>query len=295
MDCVTTVNLEGLTKIHKGKVRELYDIDDEKMLVVATDRFSAFDVVFDEGIPGKGKILTQISNYWFSRFDVPNHIIETDVAAFPAVCKPYADVLRDRAVVVRKAKRVDFECIVRGYIIGSGWKSYQKEGSICGIRLPNGLRLADKLPEPIFTPTTKADIGEHDENVNFATMANALGKERAEALKALSIAVYTKASEELLPKGIILADTKFEFGIVDDEVILIDECLTPDSSRFWDASTYAPGSSPQSYDKQILRDYLDSLDWNKEPPAPTIPADTMERARARYEEVLTLITGERLS
>ncbi|MBI4976299.1 MAG: phosphoribosylaminoimidazolesuccinocarboxamide synthase [Spirochaetes bacterium] len=288
---LTKIDLPKLKKLYEGKVRQIYDMG-EHLMLVATDRLSAFDVIFNEGIPDKGKILTRISNHWFNHVGVPHHLITTDVTDFPPECKPYADILRDRAVIVKKAKRIDFECIVRGYLIGSGWKEYQEKGSVSGISLPSGLMLADKLPEPLFTPSTKAPDGEHDINVTMDYVKNNIGTEMASMLAKLSIGVYLKVAHAMAPKGVILADTKFEFGVYNDEIILIDEVCTPDSSRFWDAKTYTPGENPQSYDKQIVRDYLETTGWNKEPPPPALPAAIIDRTRARYVEMLTLVTGK---
>lgn len=293
MSAQTTIELPKLKKLYEGKVRQIYDMG-EHLMLVATDRLSAFDVIFNEGIPDKGKILTRISNHWFSTLGVKNHIVADDIAKFPEACKPYADILRDRAVIVKKAKRVDFECIVRGYLIGSGWKEYQSSGKVCGIELPKGLRLAEKLPKPIFTPSTKAPDGEHDINVDMDYVKGKIGASLASQLEKLSLTVYTKAAEAMLAKGIILADTKFEFGQVDNELILIDEVCTPDSSRFWDAASYKPGENPLSFDKQLVRDHLEASGWNKLPPPPPLPKDIIDKTRARYLEMLTLITGKGL-
>lgn len=292
MNTVMKTNCEGLNKIYEGKVREIYAVSD-MLLLVATDRISAFDVVFNEGIADKGRILTQVSNHWFNLLDFKNHLVETDSSKFPEECLPYAEILKDRAVLVKRANRVDFECIVRGYIIGSGWKDYQKTGAICGIKLPSNLKLADKLPEAIFTPSTKAPDGEHDVNVDFSEMENTLGKEMANNLKDISINIYTDIQKRAAEKGIILADTKFEFGLDDDgEIMLIDECCTPDSSRFWEAETYTPGKNPDSFDKQIFRDYLETLNWDKTPPPPAIPEDIAVKTRNRYIDIYKRITGK---
>lgn len=292
---LTEIKLPSLNRIYEGKVRVIFSLGDELLLFVATDRISAFDVVFNEGVPEKGRILTQISNFWFNQLDVAHHLVTTEINNFPEECWQYRNQLVGRSVLVRKARRIDFECVVRGYIIGSGWKDYQKTGSVCGITLPKGLKLAEKLPEPIFTPATKAPDGEHDLNIDFATMSSAIGHDLATRLRDLSLHIYTTVRDELILKGIILADTKFEFGFDRDEnLLLIDECCTPDSSRFWDASTYRPGTIPQSFDKQIFRDYLETLEWDKMPPPPSIPHDIIEKTGQRYGEMYQLITGEPL-
>jgi phosphoribosylaminoimidazole-succinocarboxamide synthase len=268
----------------RGKVRDVYDLGD-KLLIVATDRISAFDCVMPEGIPGKGRILTQVANYWFlATADlVPNHLRATDPADFPAPLAPYADLLRGRAVVVKKTEPVPVECVVRGYLAGSGWKEYQADGTVCGLPLPAGLRLADRLPAPVFTPATKAETG-HDENIPFERMAAQVGADLAARLRGLSLALYARGAELAAPRGILLADTKFEFGLdAEGEVVLIDEALTPDSSRYWLAEGWKPGANPPSLDKQFLRDYLESLpDWDKRPPAPHLPSHVIEGIRARY-------------
>ncbi|MCL2026420.1 MAG: phosphoribosylaminoimidazolesuccinocarboxamide synthase, partial [Leptospirales bacterium] len=257
MNALTDVKIPGLEKKYSGKVRDIYDVDEKHMIIVSSDRVSAFDYVFPNGIPGKGIILNSISNIWFSKIDfVENHIVETSAANFPKPFSNYAEILDGRSVLVKKAKRIDFECIARGYIIGTGWKDYQATGAICGIPLPKGLRMADKLEKPIFTPSTKADAG-HDENVSIEVMGKSIGMELAEQISELTVKIYAFARDTADPLGIILADTKLEFGFADDKLILIDEVLTPDSSRFWDKSKYVPGSSPVSFDKQFIRDYLD--------------------------------------
>lgn len=282
-----------LKLIKKGKVRDIYDMGDS-LLMVATDRMSAFDVVMPNPIPGKGKILTQISLFWFDAMAsvVDNHIISCNVDDFPEACRLYADDLRDRSMLVKKAEPLPVECIVRGYISGSGWKSYQKSGSICNIALPEGLVESDKLPEPIFTPSTKAEMGLHDENIGFDEAVEKLGEALALRVRDLSLEIYHKGAELAEKKGIIIADTKFEFGMFGDELILIDEVLTPDSSRFWPQELYRPGTSQQSFDKQYLRDYLETLDWDKTPPAPTLPEEVIENTRKKYIEALQLLTGK---
>ncbi len=268
----------------RGKVRDVYDLGD-RLLIVATDRISAFDCVMPEGIPDKGRILTQVANYWFlATADlVPNHLRATDPAEFPAELAPFADLLRGRAVVVKKTDPVPVECVVRGYLAGSGWKEYQQSGTVCGIPLPPGLALADRLPAPIFTPATKAESG-HDENIPFERMAEAVGADLASRLRGLSLALYARGSELAAQRGILLADTKFEFGVDPaGQVVLIDEALTPDSSRYWLADAWKPGANPPSLDKQFLRDYLEGLqDWDKQPPAPHLPLEVVEGIRARY-------------
>ena len=276
----------------RGKVRDLYDLGDA-LLMVATDRISAFDVVMRDPIPGKGAVLTQISLFWFDVMQslVPHHVITSDVDQFPPACRPYADTLRGRSLLVRKTRPLPVECVVRGFLSGSGWKDYQRSGAVCGIRLPQGLKESERLPEPIFTPSTKADLGAHDVNISFEQMVAQIGAARAEKARTLSLAIYRKGVALADRKGIIIADTKFEFGMVDDEMILIDEVLTPDSSRFWPKDSYAPGGAQKSFDKQYLRDYLRSLDWPKEPPAPQLPPEVIENTRTRYLEALKRLTG----
>jgi phosphoribosylaminoimidazole-succinocarboxamide synthase len=281
-----------LTLLKRGKVRDLYDLGDA-LLMVATDRISAFDVVMRDPIPGKGAVLTQISLFWFDVMQslVPHHVITSDVDQFPPACRPYADTLRGRSLLVRKTRPLPVECVVRGFLSGSGWKDYQRSGTVCGIRLPQGLKESERLPAPIFTPSTKADLGAHDVNISFEQMVAQIGPARAEKARELSLAVYRKGVALADRKGIIIADTKFEFGMLDDEMILIDEVLTPDSSRFWPKDSYAPGGAQQSFDKQYLRDYLGTLDWPKEPPAPQLPPEVIENTRARYLEALKRLTG----
>ena len=281
-----------LTLLKRGKVRDLYDLGDA-LLMVATDRISAFDVVMRDPIPGKGAVLTQISLFWFDVMQslVPHHVITSDVDQFPPVCRPYADTLRGRSLLVRKTRPLPVECVVRGFLSGSGWKDYQRSGTVCGIRLPQGLKESERLPAPIFTPSTKADLGAHDVNISFEQMVAQIGPARAEKARELSLAVYRKGVALADRKGIIIADTKFEFGMLDDEMILIDEVLTPDSSRFWPKDSFAPGGAQQSFDKQYLRDYLGTLDWPKEPPAPQLPPEVIENTRARYLEALKRLTG----
>ena len=286
MEAIIDIELP-LKLLHRGKVRNMYEIDEEKILLVATDRVSAFDRVFPNGIPGKGKILTQISNKWFKTLGYPNHIIETEISRFPEPLNRYKE-LEGRGVIVKKAKRIDIECVVRGYIIGTGWKEYKEKGTVCGIKLPNGLKMASKLPEPIFTPAFKNDKG-HDENITFERMIEITGKDIATKLKEISIDIYKKAYEILQPKGIILADTKFEFGIYNNEIIIIDEILTPDSSRFWVKELYKEGESPISYDKQFIRDYCISIGWEGETEAPKLPEDIVNKTLEKYNEIYSII------
>ncbi len=278
----------------RGKVRDVYDLGDT-ILIVASDRLSAFDVVLPTGIPDKGKVLTKLSTYWFHEMEqtIKNHIIEVDADRFPDGLKKYADMLRDRSMIVKKAKPFPVECVVRGYLAGSGWSDYRKTGSVCGIKLPDGLQESAKLEKPIFTPTTKAEEG-HDMNISFEEMVGVVGEEAAQRLRDASISVYEKGCAIAERKGIIVADTKFEFGLVDNEIILIDEVLTPDSSRFWSMAGYKVGQSQDSYDKQIVRDYLNTLTWNKQYPGPELPLEVAEKTRARYIEILQILTGRGL-
>lgn len=288
--------IQSLPLLGRGKVRDNYAVGDDKILIVTTDRLSAFDVVMNEPIPGKGKVLNQMSNFWFDKLRdiVPNHL--TGIAPESVVREDEADQVRGRAVVAKRLKPILVEAVVRGYIIGSGWKDYQATGAICGIALPPGLRQADKLATPIFTPAAKADIGEHDENISFAEMENRIGKELAAKMRDVSITLYQTAADYAATRGIIIADTKFEFGLDDNGTLhLMDEVLTADSSRFWPADSYAPGMSPPSFDKQFVRDYLETLkDWNKTAPAPALPADVIEKTGAKYREALQRLTGETL-
>ena len=290
---VSKTDFQDLNLIKRGKVRDIYDLGDN-LLMVATDRISAFDVVMPDPVPDKGIILTQISLYWFEIMKpiIQNHVISANVNDYPAVCRPHAETLRGRSMLVKKTDPLSIECVVRGYISGSGWKSYQETGSVCGINLPEGLRESDKLPEPIFTPSTKEELGAHDINIDFAEAETRIGKALASKVKALSLAIYRKGSEMAAEKEIIIADTKFEFGLMGDELILIDEVLTPDSSRFWPKDTYRPGGSQQSFDKQYVRDHLLSIKWNKQPPAPSLPEDIIRNTRKKYLEALTQLTGD---
>lgn len=278
----------------KGKVRNVYDLGD-KLLIVVTDRISAFDVVFSDLIPNKGKVLNKISEFWFdyTKDIIGNHVITTDVSQYPDGLSKFKEELEGRSMLVKKIKMVEAECIVRGYLEGSGLKDYNKTGAICGIKLPEGLRQADKLPEPIFTPSTKAMEG-HDENVSFEVLCNTIGVELANKLRDTSIALYKKASEYAESKGIILADTKFEFGILDGELLVGDEMFTPDSSRFWDMKDYEPGRAQKSFDKQYLREYLETLDWDKKPPAPKLPEDVIKKTELKYIEAYERLSGKKL-
>ena len=290
---VSETDFQDLNLIKRGKVRDIYDLG-ENLLMVATDRISAFDVVMPDPVPDKGIILTQISLYWFEIMKpiIENHVVSANVNDYPAVCQPYAETLRGRSMLVKKTEPLSIECVVRGYISGSGWKSYQETGSVCGINLPEALRESDKLPEPIFTPSTKEELGAHDINIDFAEAEKRIGKDLASKVSDLSLAIYKKGSEMAAEKEIIIADTKFEFGLLGDELILIDEVLTPDSSRFWPKDTYQPGGSQQSFDKQYVRDHLLSVKWNKQPPAPLLPEDIIRNTRKKYLEALTRLTGD---
>jgi phosphoribosylaminoimidazole-succinocarboxamide synthase len=289
-EIVLQTELTDITLIKRGKVRDIYDID-EHLLIIATDRVSAFDVVLPDGIPGKGRVLTQISLYWFQQMEdiIQNHIVASDIEDFPEKLKKYADVLKDRSMLVKKAKPLPIECVVRGYLSGSGWKSYKEGGSVCGIQLPKGLVNSSKLQEPIFTPSTKADEG-HDINITLKQAEEIVGTELTNKLKDVSLRIYLKARDNAEKKGIIIADTKFEFGLYNDTVIIIDELLTPDSSRFWSLKEYAPGKSQDSYDKQIIRDYLLTLDWDQTYPGPSLPEKIIKKAVQRYEEILKILT-----
>ena len=292
MTGITTTNLSSLKKIYSGKVRDLYEIDEKRMLMIATDRLSAFDVILNEPIPEKGKILTAISNFWFAQLKdvVANHL--TGERAEDVVSAADLPQVEGRAVVAKRLTPVPVEAIVRGYLAGSGWKEYKQSGTVCGIALPAGLAEAAKLPQPIFTPSTKAAVGDHDENISFDELAGKIGVELANKVRDTAIRLYVAASEYAATRGIIIADTKFEFGLdADGTLTLMDEALTPDSSRFWPADQYAPGSNPPSYDKQFVRDWLESTGWNKTPPAPALPAEVGEKTAAKYREALERLTG----
>ena len=293
MTAIFETDLQGLELIGRGKVRDIYAAGDEHLLIVATDRLSAFDVVLPDPIPGKGAVLTGLSRFWFSRIEdiVRNHCATAGIEEFVADDGVRASIA-DQTMVVRRLEPLPIEAIVRGYLIGSGWKDYQRTGTVCGIRLPPGLRQADRLPEVIFTPSTKAEAGAHDENIDFDAAAGLVGRELAERVRDASIRVYREAAAFAAERGIIIADTKFEFALdADSELVLIDEVLTPDSSRFWPADRYAPGTSPPSFDKQFVRDYLETLDWDKTPPAPSLPAEIIERTSRKYREAFDRIAG----
>ncbi len=290
---IPATEFEGLSLVRQGKVRDIFDTKDS-LLMVTTDRLSAFDVVLPDTIPDKGKVLNQISLFWFKQMEriVKNHIISVDVDEYPEEFKKYRDALDKRSMLVKKAKPLEVECIVRGYISGSGWSSYQNEGHVCGIPLPKGLKESDKLDTPLFTPSSKAAIGDHDINISFEEAINILGRETAEKLRDLSLAIYNKGAELALEKGIIIADTKFEFGMLDNEIILIDEILTPDSSRFWPLDDYEPGRGQKSFDKQSVRDWLTASGWNKKYPGPKLPREIIENTSKTYKEIYNRLTGE---
>jgi phosphoribosylaminoimidazole-succinocarboxamide synthase len=288
-----SIDLPGINKLRSGKVREVFDLGD-MLLFVVTDRISAFDVILPDPIPKKGAVLNQLSAFWFNRFGkIDNHFVSSDFDHFPEKMRPFHDQLVGRSMIVRKTKPLAVECVVRGYLAGSGWKEYQESQSVCGIKLPAGLKLGSQLPEPIFTPATKAEAG-HDENIDMKKCAQILGKETAERVKDLSLQIYSAGRDHAAKRGIIVADTKFEFGTVDGKLLLIDECLTPDSSRFWPADQYVVGKSPPSFDKQFVRDYLETLDWDKTPPGPKLPGDVVARTAAKYVEAFERLTGEKL-
>ena len=293
MTSIPKTQFEDLALVRQGKVRDIFDTG-ESLLMVTTDRLSSFDVVLPDIIPDKGKVLNQISVFWFKRMEtiVKNHIITTNVNEYPEAFKPHADALDKRSMLVKKAEPLTIECIVRGYITGSGWSSYQKEGHVCGITLPKGLKESDKLENPLFTPSTKAEIGDHDINISFDEAVKLIGHEKANKLRNLSLAIYNKGAEYALSKGIIIADTKFEFGMLDGEIILIDEILTPDSSRFWPLSEYEPGRSQNSFDKQYVRDWLTASGWDKKSPGPKLPQEVIDRTSNTYKEIYTRLTGE---
>src|SRR6266566_3277111 len=287
------VDLPGIKKLRSGKVREVFDLG-ETLLFVATDRLSAFDVILPEPIPQKGAVLNQLSAFWFKLFHkIGNHFITVDFDEFPKELRPFRAQLAGRSMIVRKTKPLAVECVVRGYLAGSGWKEYQETQRVCGIKLPAGLKLGSQLPEPIFTPATKAEAG-HDENIDMKKCAQILGQETAERVKDLSLQIYSAGRDHAGKRGIIVADTKFEFGTIDDKLLLIDEVLTPDSSRFWPADHYVVGQSPPSFDKQFVRDYLETLDWNKTAPGPKLPGDVVARTAAKYVEAFEKLTGEKL-
>jgi phosphoribosylaminoimidazole-succinocarboxamide synthase len=291
---ILETDIPGVKRHARGKVRDIYSADD-RLLIVATDRISAFDYVLPTGIPDKGRVLTQLSIFWFDflRDVTPTHFLTADVAQYPAPFRDYAEQLEGRSMLVKRARMVEIECVARGYISGSGWKEYREQGTVCGIRLPPGLRESDRLPEAIFTPATKAQTG-HDENISFETMAGIIGEALARRLRDLTLDIYNRAARYAESKGIIIADTKFEFGFVGDELVLGDEVLTPDSSRFWPAETYRPGGPQQSFDKQFVRDYLESIHWNKQPPAPPLPEEVAAKTSEKYRQAWTVLTGRSL-
>lgn len=293
---ITQTNFTGLQLINRGKVRDLYEVDD-KLLMVATDRISAYDVIMNEPIPNKGQVLTKLSLFWFDLLAdiIPHHLISADPDEYPAACAPYKEELRDRSMLVKKAKPLPVECIVRGYISGSFWKAYQKDTTVCGFKLPDGLQESQKLPEVLFTPSTKAEQGLHDENISMTEMEKLVGKEETAQIADVCVRLYERAADYARSKGIIIADTKFELGWYDGKLMLIDEVLTPDSSRFWPEDEYAVGRGQASFDKQFLRDYLSTLEWDKTPPAPVLPEEILEKTGARYLEALERITGTSLS
>jgi phosphoribosylaminoimidazole-succinocarboxamide synthase len=294
-EAVTTITLPGIKHVKSGKVREVFDLG-EHYLLVATDRISAFDCIMPSGIPQKGEILTRLSAWWFEKLQhiIPHHLVETDISKFPIAVRPYRDVLENRSMLVKKTTVLPIECVARGYLIGSGWKEYQANGQVCGIPLRKGYRMADRLDEPIYTPATKAESG-HDENIPFAEVIQRIGREAAIRIRDVTLRLYGEAYSHASRRGIILADTKFEFGIDDQgNIILIDEALTPDSSRYWPAASYLPGENPPSFDKQYLRDYLETLNWNKQPPIPALPDDVVMKTRAKYLEAYRLLTGHKL-
>ena len=294
INVVTHTDIAGIQLFRRGKVRDVYAVED-KLLVVATDRISAFDVMLPSAIPRKGAVLTQLSLFWFDflKETVSNHLITSEVDDYPAVLNDYSDQLRGRSMLVARADVFPVECVARGYLAGSGWKDYQKTGEVCGVGLPAGLRESERLPEPIFTPATKAESG-HDINISESEMAALVGEGATKRLKELTIAIYLGAARYAEERGIIIADTKFEFGVKDGEIILVDEALTPDSSRFWPKETYQPGRGQQSFDKQFVRDYLETLDWNKQPPGPELPVTVVERTTEKYLEAYRLLTGQQI-
>ncbi|RRA47206.1 phosphoribosylaminoimidazolesuccinocarboxamide synthase [Acidipila sp. EB88] len=296
MQDILPTSLAGIPKIASGKVRDLYAVGDD-LLLVASDRISAFDHVLGSEIPGKGKVLTQLSLFWFEFLEhtVPNHLIQSEVDVFPTELLPFREELRDRSMLVKRANMFPVECVVRGYLSGSGWKDYQQTGALCGIALPAGLREGDALPEPLFTPASKSQQGEHDENISFADICERIGRREAETLRDLSLTIYSQAARHADQCGLILADTKFEFGTVGDVILLADEVLTPDSSRFWPRDGYTPGGAQQSFDKQFVRNYLEDVAWNKQAPAPVLPWEIIERTQEKYLEAYRVLTGKALS
>lgn len=295
MQTLTQTDLGDLPLLARGKVRDLYAVG-ESLLLIATDRISAFDHVLATGIPGKGKILTQLSLFWFQllRDIVPNHLITADVSQYPGVLRPYANQLQGRSMLVKRAQMFPIECVVRGYLSGSGWKDYQAHGAVCGIPLPRHLQQSDKLPEPLFTPASKSAGGEHDENISFEEMTTRIGESAATRLQGLSLDIYNRAADYAAKRGVILADTKFEFGVTPDGIVLADEVLTPDSSRYWPADQYKPGGPQPSFDKQFVRDYLEQIQWDKQAPAPSLPDEIVAKTQRKYLDAYRLLTGKEL-
>jgi len=293
MEVITETSFLGLPLFRRGKVRDIYEVDDF-LLIISTDRISAFDVIMAEGIPGKGEVLNQLAAFWFSRTAdiIENHVVTTDMGRLPAELLPYKDKLQGRAMLVVKAEPLPVECVVRGYLAGSGWKDYQRSGSVCGIPLPPELKLADRLPEPIFTPATKAELGEHDENISMRKIESQIGKALAREIETVSLALYARGCEIAESRQIILADTKYEFGTRDGRMILIDEIFTPDSSRFWPREKWEPGHEQENLDKQVLRDYLETLDWDKKPPPPPLPAEILNKTAETYQYIKEVLLGE---
>lgn len=291
---LTEIKLPGIRHFSSGKVRDVFEVGN-RLLIVASDRISAFDCVLPNGIPEKGEVLTQMSVFWFGwlRDVLPTHFVTADFAQYPAELQPFCDQLAGRSMLVRKAEMIQVECVARGYLAGSGWKEYRRDGAVCGVRLPPGLRESDKLREPIFTPASKAQSG-HDENISFDDVSKLVGESVAERLRLVTLQIYSTASQYAEEHGIILADTKFEFGFIEDELVLGDEVLTPDSSRFWPRDSYKPGGPQKSYDKQFVRDYLETLEWDKRPPAPPLPADVVERTGQKYKEAYAVLAGRDL-
>ncbi len=292
---ILQTDLPGVERHAQGKVRDVYSVDKDRLLIVASDRLSAFDYILPTGIPDKGRVLTQLSIFWFHflREVTPTHFLTADVGEYPAALQPFRDQLEGRSMLVKRARMIEIECVARGYLSGSGWKEYRDRGTVCGIALPAGLRESDKLPEPIFTPATKAQSG-HDENVSFAHVVSLIGEELAKRLRDLTLKIYSRAARYAETKGVRIADTKFEFGFVNDELVLGDEVLTPDSSRFWPAESYQPGGAQLSFDKQFVRDYLESIHWNKQPPAPPLPQEVTEKTAGKYRQAYQILTGHPL-
>ena len=297
MQTVQQTELSGIELVSRGKVRDMYAVDEDKLLIVTTDRMSAFHVILPDPIPGKGIVLNQLTLFWMDRFAdlVSNHTLNADASSYPAFLAPHAEQLRGRSVLARRAQPLPIECIVRGYLSGSGWKDYQRTGTVCGHSLPEGLRESQQLPEPLFTPSTKAEIGDHDENITLSQASDLIGADRMAQVQSLSLQMYSRARDYARQCGIIIADTKFEFGLIDDELVLIDEVLTPDSSRFWPEEQYTLGQGQPSFDKQYLRDWLTGSGWNKQAPGPALPPDVIAQTRDKYHQAYTLLTGETLA